>query len=211
MLKCSEKAKVERKGSGNPMYGKDSWNKGLTKENSEILFLISKNRLGTTFSEETKKKQSDSAKKREIHGHTGKKHTEETKQVLRDKTLANIKKGIFKHTKTKPHICLASILEELDIKYEEEKILDKWCFDFYLIDYDIYLEADGDYFHSNPKRYPNGPESKTQKRNNYRDNIKNSFCKEKKITCKRFWESDILNKRNKVKNEINKLIKSKKS
>jgi very-short-patch-repair endonuclease len=207
----AEKMKTERLGENNPMYGQIPWNSGLTSETSEILKRIADNQKGKIVSEETKERQSISAKKRLIHGHTGIPHTEESKQKMREHTLARLKAGSFKQTKTKPHICLASILEELGLKYEEEKIVDKWSFDFYLIDYDIFLEADGDYFHSNPKQFPCGPQTKTQKRNKYRDYIKNKFCQDENMICKRFWEYDILNNRELIKKEIYELLKSKKN
>lgn len=209
--KWSKEAKTKRKGSGNPMYGAKPWNKGLTASESDSIKIAAEKRIGRKVSEKTKKRQSTSAKKRKIHGHTGCRHSEKTKEIIRQKTLASIKSGKFKQTKTKPHICLAAILEELNINYEEEKILNKWSFDFYLTDFDIFLEADGDYFHSNPKFYPDGPISKTQKRNKYRDDIKNNFCKEKDIILIRFWEHDILNNRNKIKREINAVVKNKKN
>lgn len=202
MIKWSNEAKNTRKGSGNPMYGKKPWNQGETKFTNKLLESVSKKHTGKIVSEETKQKQSNSAKKRLVHGHSGILHTEESKEKMRIATLKRIKAGDFKQTKTKPHIELSSILKELNIKYEEEKILDKWCFDFYIINYDLYIEADGDYFHSNPKIYKNGPITKTQKINSYRDEKKNKFVKDNNIKLIRFWESDILSNKDFIKEEI---------
>lgn len=189
--KWSERARTERKGSNNPMFGKASWNKGLTRETSEVLKKIGDNRKGSITSKETKKKQSESAKKRTVHGHTGKPHSQETKDFLRDNTLKLIKAGVFKQTKSKPHIKMSELLSSLEVKYEEEKRVSHFSFDFYLPDHDIYIEVDGDYFHSNPKIYPNGPKTKTQKINSVNDSKKNTLMSNKKLF--RFWESDILN------------------
>jgi very-short-patch-repair endonuclease len=204
----AERMKTERLGISNPMYGQTPWNLGLTSETSERVKKISEKQRGKVTPEHTKEKQSLSAKKRLIHGHTGIPHTEKSKQKMRERTLARLKAGDFKQTKTKPHICLASILEELNLRYEEEKRIECWSFDFYLIDYDILIEADGDYFHSNPIKYPNGPITKTQKRNYYRDGKKNEFCKNNNLKISRFWEYDILNNRELVKQEIYELIKN---
>lgn len=192
-MKWSEKAKISRLGKNNPMYGKSSWNKNLTSENNEILRMISEKRIGQKSSLETKMKQSESAKKRKIHGHTGKKHSEETKEKYRQNTLNMIKQGKFKQTVTKPHIEMIKILNNLNITFEEEKICHYWCFDFYLPMIDLYIEVDGDYFHSNPKIYPEGPKTKTQKINYTRDIAKNNFCNKNNLILLRFWESDILN------------------
>lgn len=190
-LEWSEKAKNTRKGAGNPMYQQTPWNQGLTKDTSPSVMQTSVKLLGIKPSDETRKKQSESAKKRLIHGHTGKRHSEETKQRLREITLNNIKKGVFKQLKSKPHKMMTDILTKADIKFKEEVTESYWSFDF-KIENAIYIEVDGDYFHSNPKFYPNGPVSKTQKVNWARDINKNKYCKTQKIELLRFWENDIL-------------------
>jgi very-short-patch-repair endonuclease len=189
----SKEAKTSRLGSKNPMYGKKPWNKNYKAENHPSLKIISDKKLGQKPSEETRKKQSDSAKARRIHGHTGFKHTEKTKKKLRENTLKMINEGRYNSTKTKPHNFCKTMLDRLNIEYEEEKIIKSWAFDFYLTNHNIFIEIDGDYFHSNPKIYPNGPKTKTQKNNFYRDIKKNDFCKKNKLNLIRFWESDILN------------------
>lgn len=199
VIKWSEKAKITRKGIGNPMYGKDSWNKGLTKETCDSLMSVSKSMKERIISSETLNKMSESAKKRIIHGHTGMLHSEYSKELMRQKTLQRIHNGDFKQTKTKPHIQMGEILKELNVEYEEEVIVNNWTFDYFISKYNIYIEVDGDYFHSNPLIYENGPETKTQKRNYYRDNVKNSFCKSNNIILYRFWESDILKNKEKIK------------
>jgi very-short-patch-repair endonuclease len=190
--KWSQEAKTNRLGSNNPMFGKIPWNNGLNKENSDLMKRISDKAIGRKPSVETKQKQSESAKKRSVHGHTGHKHTEETKQKLRENTLRLIKEGIFKQNDTLPCRKFKDLLEVNNINYEQEKRIEYWSFDFYLIDYNICIEIDGDYWHSNPKIYKDGPKTSTQKRNAIRDIKKNKFCKNNNIKLIRFWESDIL-------------------
>jgi very-short-patch-repair endonuclease len=205
--KWSEEAKVSRMGDKNPMFGRTPWNKDKNKKNSEYGRMMIEHRIGTKASEETKKKQSESAKKRKVHGHTGKKHSEESKQKMREATLKRIKYGCFPQTDTRPCREMKHILDSLHIRYEEEKILGHWAFDFYLVDYDVYVEVDGDYFHSNPALYPDGPKTKTQKINHYRDHKKNKFCKNNNIKLIRFWESQILGDKECVLQKLNQLKK----
>lgn len=54
------------------------------------------------------------------------------------------------------------------------------------------VKADGDYFHSNPKFYPNGPETETQKVNFGKDKAKNKYIPKRGFKLIRFWEEDIL-------------------
>jgi very-short-patch-repair endonuclease len=207
VIKWSEEAKKTRKGKNNPMHGKPSWNKGLKKENNASLLTVSQKLSSRKISDKTKHKMSKSAKVRKIHGHTGRKHSKETRDKLRIITLNRIKNGSFKQTKTVPHIIMSKYLSELEIEYKEEYIVDNWCFDFYLVKEDIFLEVDGDYWHSNPKTYPNGPITKTQKINYYRDSKKNKYCKEHDIKLLRFWECDILSNEQLIKEKLWKLKK----
>lgn len=202
ILEWSEKAKKNRKGEKNPMYGLKPWNKGLTKENSESLKAVSEKNTGKKMSLKSKEKMSLSALKRKVHGHTGQKHSEETKRKLSRNTLKMIKDGKYKQTKTKPHLEVGKILQKLKIEYKEEYISGIFSFDYYLNDLDILLEVDGDYFHSNPKIYPDGPKTKTQKINFYRDIKKNKYCDLNKIKLIRFWESDILNNPKYIEEEL---------
>ena len=199
--KWSEEAKITRKGKGNPMYGGTPWNKGLDNTN-EIIRRVSQARIGTKASDETKQKLREAYYRREVFPHTGHKHSEETKEKLRQNTLRMIKEGKFKQTKTKPHMELCRILKELNINFVEEYNLEGWSFDVYLTDFKVLIEADGDYFHSNPKIYPNGPKTKTQRVNWYRDIKKNEFCKVNQLELMRFWESDLINNQDSVKEKL---------
>lgn len=208
VLRWSEEAKSSRIGDGNPMYGKKPWNKGLNKNNNQSLMNTSMKLTGSHHSPEARKKQSESAKKRLIHGHTGRHHSEKTKKFLRENTLRLIREGVFKQTKTVPHIKMSEILSELNLEFVEEKEYGYFSFDFYLNKYDLLIEVDGDYFHSNPKFYPHGPKTKTQKINHSRDLSKNRFCEKSKLQLLRVWENDIINDREGIKCSLEKLLES---
>lgn len=205
-LKWSENAKIDRCGKNNPMFNKKPWNKNLNKNTSQSVKLISDKKSGVELTELHKSNLSKAAKKRKIHGHTGHKHSEITKEKIRQKTLLSIKHGKFLQTRTKPHIEMCNILQELNIVYEEEKIVKNWSFDIYIPLYNIFIEIDGDYWHSNPKIYPHGPITKTQKINFYRDTKKNLFCQNEKLKLLRFWESDILSNKESVICNLKKLL-----
>lgn len=191
-----------RVGDKNPNFGKKPWNKGLTKDNSESLMVVSQKLTGRSISKKTKDKQSLSAKKRLIHGHTGFYHSEYTKSIIRENTLRMIKEGRFSHIKTKPHLEMARFLSDLKLDYIEEYYFGVYSWDFYIPSHKLFIEVDGDYFHSNPKFFKDGPKSPTQIVNHYRDLRKDSFAKENKIKLLRFWEDDILNIGNYIKEII---------
>ncbi len=205
-MEWGKRAEIERKGTGNPMFGKTPWNNGHTKENCPIMKQTAEKMTGRSLSDEHIQKLKDFQSVRIKEPHKGFKHSEETKEKSRQRTLQMIKDGKFKQTKSKPHIKLSQILKEMNIDFEEERREDVWSFDFYLTKYNIYIEVDGDYFHSNPKFYPNGPKTNTQKINLSRDRKKNQFCENNKINLLRLWECDILNSEEDIKQKICNLI-----
>lgn len=199
--KWSETAKETRKGAGNPMYGQEAWNKGLDVSDPRIK-RIADARTGTVNSPETRKKLSIARQLSPLKARHTTPHSEKTKAFIRENTISMIKKGFFRQTKSKCHIALGVILDELNIKYEEEKQLGHFCVDYYLPLYNTYIEVDGDYWHSNPLFYPDGPKSKTQKINYSRDCSKNKYCERNNIKLHRFWENDILKNREMIKDKI---------
>lgn len=200
-LAWSEMAKETRKGENNPMYGQKAWNDGLTKETSTTIQAISDKMTGRTIPDSAKQKMSIAAKKRLVHGHTGILHSKESKQKMREATLRRIKDGHFKQLVSKPHIAMKAILDSMQLSYIEEYIVGYWSFDFRLGS-GILIEVDGDYFHSNPKIYPNGPKSNTQKINHCRDMKKDRYCRDNSLLLLRFWESDILSNPDGIKESI---------
>jgi len=63
-------------------------------------------------------------------------------------------------------------------------------FDYYLNDYDIIVEVDGDFYHCNPEKYPI-PIYEVQKLTVKNDKYKNNLCKKYNKTLIRYWEKDI--------------------
>jgi very-short-patch-repair endonuclease len=105
---------------------------------------------------------------------------------------------------TVPERIFESYLKELNLSYEKQKLYGYYSFDFYLIDFDIYIEIDGDYWHCNEKSFP--IPSKMQKENLHRDKSKNTFMKNKHKYFIRFWESDIKNDKDVVIQQLEEMI-----
>jgi len=197
-----QRMKVDRIGAGNPAFGKSSWNKNKTKNTDCRVKAISEKLKGRKASDSSKNKMSESAKARLVHGHTGKKHSDETKQRLSMLACLQIKNQKFPQTKTIPCILFARFLSNLGVRFEEEVIVGFFSFDFFLPDFNVFVEVDGDYWHSNPKFYPNGPKTKSQKINWYRDIKKKQFADCENLTVFHWWEDDIKTQPNKVESEI---------
>lgn len=207
-----EKMKVERKGSGNPAFGSTPWNKGLTIETSEVIRLNTEKKQVTisNYSQETKdaikKKQSESAKIRLVHGHTGKPHSEETKELLRQITISRIKNNKFPQTNSTIHIKFRELLIKLNVKFEEEVKIGKFSFDFKVGN--VLIEVQGDYWHCNPflEKYRE-PKTKGQRVNYLRDFVKDRFINEDtNYQLEKVWENDINNNIEKVELCLKKLL-----
>jgi len=63
-------------------------------------------------------------------------------------------------------------------------------YDFYLPELKTLIEADGDYWHANPKIYSTLNEVQTE--NSKNDVFKTNLAKKNDLNLKRFWENDIL-------------------
>lgn len=133
----------------------------------------------------------------------GRKHSQETKNKMRDiqiKKWENGDIGKKKHYTSKLEKTFANILDLLDIKYDKffyaKEI--KAFYDFYLPDSNLIIEVDGDFWHCNPTKFPE-PKYETQKRNLIRDKEKIQWAQENGYKLLRFWEDDINNNIKSVK------------
>lgn len=189
--KGCDRLSKERTGAGNPMFGKVPWNRGL--DNSHPI--IKRNadlRKGTKTSEETKKKQSNSAKIRKIHGHTGKKHSPETIEKLRTITADRIKNKKF-HRESSLNIKVREFLDSLNLtfSYEKEFTIKYFSCDFAFPQQKIAIECQGTFFHIDPRIYPNGPICAVQRRNFGRDKVKREYLEKHGWKLIEIWETEI--------------------
>lgn len=220
-------------GEKNPMFGKDSVNKGLTKENSERIRLasekISKTRskmfLDGLLSGMSGDKNPRYGKLPWSSGLTkhndirllnvSKKSSDNAKRIWAQKSDDEKIKVIERlnqvminqHKPTKIEIKVANYLKSKNIKYLSNHKINNFYVDFYLIDYNIVIECDGDFWHSNPLFYKNKVLTKVQKKNIDRDLRKNNMLESNNIQYLRFWENDIHKNFLDVTNKIDSILK----
>lgn len=123
-------------------------------------------------------------------------------------TIANLryKNGIKKKSnnnykrKTQPERLVDSILSKLNLNYEFNSFLNGYYPDF-LIEGEAVIEVQGDYFHCNPRLYPNGP-NETQIDFIVKDYYKKCFYLGNNIPVLYIWEHDILNDTDSIEKEI---------
>lgn len=90
---------------------------------------------------------------------------------------------------TAPEQSFATLLEELGINYETQKIVGGKIYDFYIPDKNMLVEVDGVYWHSKDKELKEM--SLMQKKTFYNDIKKNAIAKNNEYTLERVWEDDL--------------------
>jgi very-short-patch-repair endonuclease len=195
ILEFSEKLSKQRMGSNNPAYGKNPWNKNKTKLNDPIVALVSRKLTGRSMGEESRQKMREARAKSTLKARHTTKHSSETILKLREHTARLHSTKAYVKTSS-IHIKMREFLQKLHLteSFEEEFQIKYFAVDFAFPLSQIAIECDGDYFHSNPKFYPNGPETTTQKRNTGRDKSKNKYLKKCGWQIIRIWENEINSK-----------------
>ena len=129
-------------------------------------------------------------------------YSKETIEKIRNATIKQLENQVFKKTSIEKTV--ENFLIESDIKYKYSFILNRRQFDFILLNSKCVVECDGDYWHANPAIYERlGREpSEKQKMKRLDDKIKNKIAEDNGYKILRFWEHDINNNFEYVKNAI---------
>jgi len=83
------------------------------------------------------------------------------------------------------------VLKPLNVKYSDQKKVSTKYYDFYLPEYNLLIEVDGDYYHAKDR---DKKLNEMQKKNIVNDHKKNLIANSKGYNIIRFWESTIKNK-----------------
>lgn len=108
---------------------------------------------------------------------------------------------------TEPERKFADMMEELEVEYETQKIIDNKIYDFYIPSKNMIVEVDGDYFHGNPLIYEAKDLNKIQLRNQRNDGFKDILAKGRGFLLERVWEYDLKNNYKEQKKRFEKLLK----
>jgi len=191
-LKACEKFSQNRKGEKNPMFGKKSWNSGLSKHDDPRIKKIADQRKGIKFDQEHKNKLKEARANHPLKARHVVKHTNESKEKMRQATVKRWEKGCFDFKKTSIEKKVEQWLLNNKIKFEFQYNIDCFVVDFACLDLKTLIECQGDFFHCNPsfEKYKN-PKYDVQKRNVFRDKIKKQKYKQLGWKLIELWESDI--------------------
>ena len=118
--------------------------------------------------------------------------TDETKIKIR-KALVKRLNG-FDRLNTKIQSIVNNMLDFLDIKYQREYAIEFYSIDNYLLDYNLMIEVQGDYWHCSPLLFNSEKYLMNQKQYDgiHRDKIKHSYIKNHcNVEILYLWETDI--------------------
>lgn len=195
-----KKISEDRKGKNNPIHKVLSdprrmakWGRNISKSLKGKHRGPLEQRFGKKRADKIKKILSNAAKKRTIHGHTGKKHTPAAKRKMSISISKALKAGKMQKAFTMPMKFFHIILRGLKINelFVREYILGRYSIDFCAPTLKLAIEVDGDFWHSNPLKFPDGPIYDSQKANLINDKKKEKYLKKKGWHLLRFWENDI--------------------
>ncbi|MCK4358474.1 MAG: DUF559 domain-containing protein [Candidatus Cloacimonetes bacterium] len=182
--------------------GKASKGRYHSKKSKEKM---SKAHKGRKFSEEHKQKLSESHKNQKLSKETRRKISKNNKRAFLSKSaLIRIQNNPGPFTNTKPELKMKEILNSLGIPFEHQFRLGNHLYDFHILNTNILIEVDGDYFHSNPEKFKRL--NKMQLYQRQRDIRNKKLAKENNFILLRFWQNDILNNAEEVRNKILKNI-----
>jgi very-short-patch-repair endonuclease len=153
------------------------------RNNKERGKRISEKLKGIPKSEESKIKNSETQKKRF-------KENPKLKEELSKKRIKWLKTK-QSNNKTKLEIKFESMLNLLNVKYQYQYEFEKRLFDFKILNENILIEVDGDFYHCNPNTKHSEILYETQKLTKKNDEYKNLLCQNHGIKLLRYWEKDI--------------------
>lgn len=121
---------------------------------------------------------------------------EKTCLKLYGKYSWQIANDALKLIKTNIEIIIENILIKNNIvyqyQYEIEYDGERKIYDFFIPKYNLLIEADGDFWHGNPSKFPKSSLLEVQQNNQKNDKIKEQIAKKYGFKLIRFWEEDIL-------------------
>lgn len=123
----------------------------------------------------------------------GKKRDQGFRDAARRATIKRHEAGVYARTaNTRAERALAAILDRVGVAYERQAGVLWWVADFLIRPLRLVLEADGDYWHCNPAKFPDGPINALQREAIRRDRRRDTVMGKYRWSVVRFWEADLL-------------------
>jgi very-short-patch-repair endonuclease len=132
---------------------------------------------------------------------------EDWKEASRQRILQQFQNNIF-GTETVPQKIVNDILDEIGVNYVREQVFEFYAVDNYLLDFNLIIEVQGDYWHTNPLKFMSNL-TEVQYNRIGKDKSKHSYFKNQyNIEILYLWETDILKNKELCTELIKKYINS---
>lgn len=116
----------------------------------------------------------------------------EWRERQRQITLGHHAAGIYPKARTKIELTVMSMLQEAQLSFlYQHKLAEFICVDFFLPTHKLVIECFGTYWHCDPRVYPNGPQTKAQRKNSGTDRWREKKIAEMGYQLLILWEKDI--------------------
>lgn len=185
------------KGEKNPNYGKK------LKDNPEIYnkFRDAVKKRGQVWTDEHKKAHSD-LMKTDVNWMKGKEHSIETKLKIKKIKDYQYKNGLVKfggHKISKPEKEISEHFNNFNIEHKQQYHIKglPYTYDFFILNTNIIIEFQGDYWHCNPLKYKSGQYVKFQRIGERlvddvwaRDKTKKDLAEELGYIVIQIWQND---------------------
>jgi len=132
---------------------------------------------------------------------------EENKELQRIKRIKWLKENEHKIKTSETEDIFEELLIKEKIEYEKQYNLCNKLYDFKIKNENILIEIHGDWWHCNPKKYINGPTHEVQKHNIKNDKRKLYLAESNDYKVLYFWQSDIENNIEVIKERLLKEIR----
>lgn len=114
------------------------------------------------------------------------------KESSRKRMLKELNSGVINTVNSKPQKIVDELLYNLNIDFKREYIVDYYSIDNYLIDSNLMIEVQGDYWHCNPNKFKDKI-NEVQYKGIRKDKSKHTYIKNKySIEILYLWETDII-------------------
>ena len=135
---------------------------------------------------------------------------ENTRRILSQKMHERINSGSFTPISKGETDFINEFIVPLGLEYEKQHYLKEihQYSDIYIPSKNLIIEYDGDFWHCNPNKYPEGPKYEYQVKHIEKDRIKDEYCFNNGIKILRIWESDARHNKKYVKDKIKRILNS---
>ena len=130
---------------------------------------------------------------------------DEVKQTCRERAIKMLEEGKMPSVYTKPQLKINQILDNNNIRYQNNYGIEYYSIDNYLMEHNLMIEVMGDYWHSNPLVFNFDILNDVQRKRIPKDKAKHTYVKNNHhIEILYLWETDI----NKDPEKCEKLIQA---